>query len=173
MRRPARARRHARKSYPLEDRKRQKLIRQVRAERTGVITLSVAHAIAVSRPSGKPRLGVLIRAVRLNEWSGDDPRGPARDPHPRCRAQVADAARRRAQAVRPHAGRDRAGARDQQEHRAPVPACDLFEDGHHAAGNAGADVVEQRAVAGVTRTMAAVPRPACLKHVACSFRVAP
>ncbi|WP_241012848.1 MULTISPECIES: hypothetical protein [Burkholderia] len=41
-------------SYPLEDRKRQKLIRQVRAERTGVITLSVAHAIAVSRPSGKP-----------------------------------------------------------------------------------------------------------------------
>ncbi|WP_241012847.1 hypothetical protein [Burkholderia sp. Tr-20355] len=55
----------------------------------------------------------------------------------------------------------------------PVPACDLFEDGHHAAGNAGADVVEQRAVAGVTLTMAAVPRPACLKHVACSFRVAP
>ncbi|MCA3890828.1 MAG: helix-turn-helix transcriptional regulator [Burkholderia sp.] len=74
-------------SYPLEDRKLQKLIRQVLAERTGV-TPSVAHAIAVPRPSGKPRLGVLIRAVPLSEWSEDNPRRPA------CAIFIRDAERK-------------------------------------------------------------------------------
>ncbi|HHT8991039.1 TPA: helix-turn-helix transcriptional regulator [Burkholderia cenocepacia] len=74
-------------SYPLEDRKLQKLIRQVLAERTGS-TPSVAHAIAVPRPSGKPRLGVLIRAVPLSEWSEDNPRRPA------CAVFIRDAERK-------------------------------------------------------------------------------
>ncbi|MBR8134341.1 helix-turn-helix transcriptional regulator [Burkholderia cenocepacia] len=74
-------------SYPLEDRKLQKLIRQVLAERTGS-TPSVAHAIAVPRPSGKPRLGVLIRAVPLSEWSEDNPRRPA------CAIFIRDAERK-------------------------------------------------------------------------------
>ncbi|HEM7801372.1 helix-turn-helix transcriptional regulator [Burkholderia cenocepacia] len=74
-------------SYPLEDRKLQKLIRQVLAERTGS-TPSVAHAIAVPRPSGKPRLGVLIRAVPLSEWSEDNPRQPA------CAIFIRDAERK-------------------------------------------------------------------------------
>ncbi|MBJ9898595.1 helix-turn-helix transcriptional regulator [Burkholderia cenocepacia] len=74
-------------SYPLEDRKLQKLIRQVLAERTGS-TPSVAHAIAGPRPSGKPRLGVLIRAVPLSEWSEDNPRRPA------CAVFIRDAERK-------------------------------------------------------------------------------
>ncbi|MGU4703690.1 helix-turn-helix transcriptional regulator, partial [Burkholderia cepacia] len=63
------------------------LIRQVLAERTGS-TPSVAHAIAVPRPSGKPRLGVLIRAVPLSEWSEDNPRRPA------CAIFIRDAERK-------------------------------------------------------------------------------
>ncbi|WP_373376144.1 helix-turn-helix transcriptional regulator [Cupriavidus nantongensis] len=73
--------------YQTEDRKFQKLVRQALAERAANAS-SVVHAVAVSRPSGKPRLGVLIRNIPLGEGPEDTLRRPA------CAIFVRDPARK-------------------------------------------------------------------------------
>jgi DNA-binding CsgD family transcriptional regulator len=77
-------------SYQLEDRKLQTFIRQALVERAGCAT-GIVQAMSVTRPSGKAKLGILIRKIAFNEWSEDNARRPAcaifiRDPDRKAQA---------------------------------------------------------------------------------------
>lgn len=77
-------------AYPLENRKLQAFIRHALADRDASAP-GVVQAMSLTRPSGKSRLGVLIRRVPFNEWSEDNTRRPAcvifiRDPNRKAHA---------------------------------------------------------------------------------------
>ncbi|WER49065.1 helix-turn-helix transcriptional regulator [Cupriavidus sp. WKF15] len=77
-------------NYGQENRKFQRLLRQSMAAHRGA-AMAGTEAMSVTRPSGKARLGLLIRTVPLSEWSEDNRRRPAcvvfiRDPERKSRA---------------------------------------------------------------------------------------
>jgi len=77
-------------SYSLENRKLQTFIQQALGERAGH-TPGIVQAMSVTRPSGKAKLGILVRKIAFNEWSEDNARRPAcavfiRDPDRKSQA---------------------------------------------------------------------------------------
>ena len=77
-------------SFSPENRKLQTLIQQALDERAGHAP-GVVQAMSVTRPSGKAKLGVLVRKIAFNEWSEDNARRPAcaifvRDPDRKSQA---------------------------------------------------------------------------------------
>ncbi|QBQ99072.1 helix-turn-helix transcriptional regulator [Paraburkholderia pallida] len=77
-------------AYAVENRKLQALIRYALADRV-TNTPGVVQAMSVTQPSGKAKLGLLIRKIAFNEWSEDNARRPAcavfiRDPDRKAQA---------------------------------------------------------------------------------------
>jgi DNA-binding CsgD family transcriptional regulator len=76
--------------YEQENRRFRRLLRQAMMAHLGT-TATVTEAMSITRPSGKARLGLLIRTIPLSEWSEDNRRRPAcvifiRDPERRSQA---------------------------------------------------------------------------------------
>lgn len=55
-------------NYQQEDRKLQRLMREALASATKWKP-AIAEAVAVTRPSGRPKLGIIVRTIPLNAWS--------------------------------------------------------------------------------------------------------
>ena len=77
-------------SYGQENRRFQRLLRQSMIAHRSTATAG-AEAMSITRPSGKARLGLLIRTIPLSEWSEDNRRRPAcaifiRDPERKSQA---------------------------------------------------------------------------------------
>lgn len=62
--------------YAPENRKFQRLLRRATMANLGAAP-AVTEAMSITRPSGKARLGVLVRTIPLSEWSNDNRRRPA------------------------------------------------------------------------------------------------
>lgn len=79
-------------NYGQENRKFQRLLRQSVMAHRGTATVGT-EAMSITRPSGKARLGLLIRTIPLSEWSEDNRRRPAcvifiRDPERKSQASL-------------------------------------------------------------------------------------
>ncbi|QYY33107.1 MULTISPECIES: helix-turn-helix transcriptional regulator [Cupriavidus] len=77
-------------AYAQESRKFQFLLRRARMGHHGGAP-AIAEAMSITRPSGRGKLGVLIRTIPLSEWSEDNRHRPAcavfiRDPERKSRA---------------------------------------------------------------------------------------
>jgi DNA-binding CsgD family transcriptional regulator/PAS domain-containing protein len=65
----SRARGGVHADYPQEDRELMRLVGQALARSGSSATRSLMDAAAITRPSGRHKLGVLVRSIPLNDWS--------------------------------------------------------------------------------------------------------